>query len=72
MATSHSHLEAAVEEIVRALRSYRVLTRSGLREAVNGADWPDGMFEQALTRSIKLERVLRLTDGLLEIGPREQ
>lgn len=72
MATSHSHLEAGVEEIVRALRSYRVLTRAGLRDAVGGGDWPGGLFEQALRRSIKQERVLPLTDGLLEIGPHEQ
>ncbi len=72
MATSHSHLEAGVEELVRALRSSRVLTRPGLREAVAGADWSDGMFEHALKRAIKQGRVIRLTDGLLEIGPHER
>lgn len=72
MATSHSHLEAGVEEIVRALRNSRVLTRSGLRDAVDGVDWPDGMFEHALKRAIKQGRVVRLADDLLEIGSHER
>ncbi len=72
MATSHSHVDAGVEELVRALRGYRVLTRRGLRDAVDGAEWPDGMFEHALKRAIDQGRVLRLTDELLEIGPHER
>jgi len=69
--TVHSHVEGAVEEIVRALRGYRVLTRQRLVEAVDAADWPGGMFENALEHAIKQGRVRRLVDGLLEIGPNE-
>lgn len=65
---SHSHLEAAIEEIVRVLRGSRVLTRQRLREALNAANWLGGMFEDALEWAIKQGRVRRLMDGLLEIG----
>ncbi len=68
---SHSHLEAGIEEIVRALRGPRVLTRQSLDEAVNASDWPEGMFENALRRAVEQGRVRRLQDGLLEIGPDE-
>lgn len=68
---AHSHGEAAVEEIVRALRGPRVLTRHRLLEAVDAADWPTGMFNSALASAIKQGRVRRLADGLLEIGPNE-
>ncbi len=72
MAISHSYLEAAVEELVRTLRGSRVLTRASLRKAVDGADWPDGMFERALELAIKHGRIVRLDEELLEIGPHEQ
>lgn len=69
--TAHSHSEAAVEEIVRALRGARVLTRHQLLEAVNAAAWPGGMFNSALEHAIKQGRVRRLAKGMLEIGPNE-
>lgn len=67
----HSHVDAGVEEIVRVLRGYRVLTRARLADAVDAAEWSQGMFEDALRRAVEQGRVRRLSDELLEIGPSE-
>jgi hypothetical protein len=62
----HSRLEVEVEDVVRALRGYRVLTRAGLVEACGAAHWADRSFAQALGEAVSTGRVRRLGDDLYE------
>jgi hypothetical protein len=62
----HSRQEAEVEDIVRALRGYGVLTRARLVEVCGGAHWSDAGFRQALARALSSGRVRRLGDDLYE------
>jgi hypothetical protein len=66
---AHSREEAEVEEIVHALRAYRVLTRARLREVCRAAQWSDAGFEHALAHAVSTGRVRRLGDDLYEIEP---
>jgi 3-phenylpropionate/trans-cinnamate dioxygenase ferredoxin reductase subunit len=63
----HSRLEVEVEDVVRALRGYGVLTRARLVEACGAAHWPDRSFTQALREAVSTGRVKRLGDDLYEI-----
>ncbi|MGI8557894.1 MAG: D-2-hydroxyacid dehydrogenase [Solirubrobacteraceae bacterium] len=67
---AHSHVDAGIEEIVGVLRGRGALTRARLADAVDAAGWPEKMFEDALRRAVGQGRVRRLTDELLEIGPK--
>jgi hypothetical protein len=64
----HSREEAEVEEIVRALRGYRVLTRKRLAEVCGAAHWSDSGFRRALAQAVSTGRVRRLGDDLYEIN----
>jgi hypothetical protein len=64
----HSRQDAEVEEIVRVLSSYRVLTRRRLSEFCGGAHWSDAGFTQALARATSSGRVRRLGEDLYEIS----
>ena len=64
----HSREEAEVEDIVNALRGYRVLTRAGLAEACGAAHWSDSGFRRALAQAVSTGRVRRLGDDLYEIS----
>lgn len=70
--TAHSHPEAAVEAIVGALRSHRVLSRSALADAVHAASWPDRIFAVALHRALVSGRVVDLGEGIYEIAESEK
>ncbi len=55
-----------MENIVHALRGYRVLTRARLREVCRAAHWSDSGFEQALAHAVSTGKVRRLGDELYE------
>jgi hypothetical protein len=63
----HSREEAEVEEIVRALRGYGVLTRARLAEICGAAHWSDLGFRRALAQAVSSGRVRRLGDHLYEV-----
>jgi hypothetical protein len=64
----HSREEAEVEDIVHALRTYRVLTRKRLAESCGAAHWSDSGFRRALAQAVSTGRVRRLGDDLYEIN----
>jgi hypothetical protein len=64
----HSRQEAEVEDIVHALRRYRVLTRARLREVCGAAHWSDSGFKRALGYAVSTGRVRQLGDDLYEIA----
>lgn len=64
----HSRQEAEVEDIVHALRGYRVLTRARLREVCGAAHWSDSGFNRALAYAVSTGRVRQLGDDLYEIA----
>jgi hypothetical protein len=67
MAKSHTRQEAEVEDIVRALTMYGVLTRPRLVEICGAAHWPDPSFRRAIALAISSGRVRRLGDELYEL-----
>jgi len=64
---AHSRQEAEIEEIVRALRNYGVLTRPRLAELCGSAHWADHGFKSALRQAVATGRVRRLGDDLYEV-----
>jgi hypothetical protein len=64
----HSRAEAEVEEIVNALRRYRVLTRTRLAEVCGAAHWSDSGFRRALAQAVSSGTVRRLGADLYEIS----
>jgi hypothetical protein len=64
----HSRQEAEVEDIVRALRGYGVLTRARLLDLCGAAHWSDAGARRALARAVSSGRIRRLGDDLYEIA----
>ena len=64
----HSRQEAEIEEFVRALRGYGVLTRARLLDVCGAARWSDAGARRALARAVSSGRIRRLGDDLYEIG----
>jgi 3-phenylpropionate/trans-cinnamate dioxygenase ferredoxin reductase subunit len=64
----HSRQEAEVEDVVRALRGHRVLTRARLIEACGAAHWSEPGFARALNKALSSGRVRRLGDDLYELA----
>jgi 3-phenylpropionate/trans-cinnamate dioxygenase ferredoxin reductase subunit len=64
---AHSRQEAEVNDVVRALRGYRVLSRERLVEVCGASYWSDRGFRRALDQAISSGRVRRLGDDLYEI-----
>lgn len=62
----HSRQEAEVDDIVRALRMYRVLTRARLRELCGAEHWSDAGFKRALAHAISTGKVRQLDGDLYE------
>jgi hypothetical protein len=60
--------EAEVEDVVRALRGYRVLTRARLLEVCGAAHWSDTGARRALARAVSSGRIKQLGDDLYEIA----
>jgi hypothetical protein len=67
----HSREEAEVEDIVHALRGYRVLTRNRLAEVCGASHWSDSGFRRPLAQAVSTGRVKRLGDHLYEIDEPE-
>lgn len=61
-----------IDDLVRTLRSYGVLTRHDLCECSHGSHWREFRFEAALKNGVREGRIRELTDGLYELGEREQ
>ena len=57
-----------VDELVRALRSYGVLTRGALREFSGAFRWPDHNFGAALERGIAEGSIKSLGASLYDVG----
>jgi hypothetical protein len=57
-----------VDELVRALRSYGVLTRAGLREFSGAFLWPDHDFGAALERGLAARSIKALGASLYDVG----
>lgn len=65
-------LDVEVEEIVRGLRGYGVLTYDRLAELVDAGSWPEHTFKTALRRAIDTGRVAKLDGDLYELTERER
>ena len=67
-ARPHSRQEAEIEDIVRALRGYGVLTRARLLDVCRATHWSDAGAKRALARAVSTGRIRQLGDDLYEIG----
>ena len=63
-----SREEAEIEDIVRALRGYGVLTRARLLDVCGAADWTDSGAKRALAHAVSSGRIRQLGDDLYEIA----
>jgi hypothetical protein len=64
---AHSRQEAEVNDVVRALRGHRVLSRERLVEVCGASHWSDRGFRRPLDQAISSGRIRRLGDDLYEI-----
>jgi hypothetical protein len=70
---SPGELDAEVQDLVRALRSYGVLTRARLAELSGAIHWSSELaFENALRAAVTAGRINKLTDDLFELSERER
>ena len=65
---SHSRQEAEVEDVVRTLSGYGVLTRARLLELCGAAHWSDGGGRRAVADAVSRGRIRQLGDDLYEIA----
>jgi osmotically inducible protein OsmC len=65
---SHSRQEAEVEDVVRTLRGYGVLTRARLLELCGARHWSDGGGRRAVADAVSSGRIRQLGDDLYEIA----
>jgi hypothetical protein len=65
---AHTRQETEVEDIVRALRGYRVLTRARLLEVCGASHWSDPGARRALALAVSSGRIRQLGDDLYEIA----
>jgi hypothetical protein len=59
-----------VDDLVRALRDFGVLTRDLLRECSGALTWPDHNFGSVLERGVAEGAIKSLGAGLFEVGDR--
>jgi hypothetical protein len=64
----HSRQEAEIEDIVRAIRGYRVLTRARLLDVCGAAHWSDAGARRALALAVSSARIRQLGNDLYEIA----
>jgi lipoyl-dependent peroxiredoxin len=64
----HSRHEAEVEDVVRTLSGYGVLTRARLLELCGAAHWSDGGGRRAVADAVSSGRIRQLGDDLYEIA----
>jgi hypothetical protein len=60
--------DSEVQELVKTLRSYGVLTRQALREGSGARRWLDDSFEAALRRGTADGSIKSLGADLFEVG----
>ena len=65
---SHSRQDAEVEDVVRTLSGYGVLTRARLLELCGAAHWSDGGGRRAVADAVSRGRIRQLGDDLYEIA----
>jgi lipoyl-dependent peroxiredoxin len=65
---SHSREEAEVENVVRTLSRYGVLTRARLLELCGAAHWSDGGGRRAVADAVSSGRIRQLGDDLYEVA----
>jgi osmotically inducible protein OsmC len=65
---SHSRQDAEVEDVVRTLRGYGVLTRARLLELCGAGHWSDGGGRRAVADAVSSGRIRQLGDDLYEIA----
>jgi osmotically inducible protein OsmC len=65
---SHSRREAEVEDVVRTLRGYGVLTRARLLELCGAGHWSDRGGRRAIADAVSSGRIRQLGDDLYEIA----
>ena len=64
-----ARIDYEVDDLVRVLRDYGVLTRDDLRERSGARDWSDDSFAAVLARGVAEGSINDLGDGLFELGP---
>jgi hypothetical protein len=64
----HSRQEAEIDDIVRALRGYGVLTRARLLDVCRATHWSDAGAKRALARAVSSGRIRQLGDDRYEIA----
>ena len=64
----HSRQEVEIEDLVRALRGYGVLTRARLLDVCGATHWSDAGATRALARAVSTGTIRQLGDDLYEIG----
>ena len=64
-----TRIDYEVDDLVRVLRNYGVLTRDDLRERSGARDWSDDSFAAVLRRAVDQGSIKDLGDGLFEVGP---
>jgi hypothetical protein len=65
---AHTRQDAEVEDIVRALRGYGVLTRTRLLEVCGASHWSAPGATRALALAVSSGRIRQLGDDLYEIA----
>jgi lipoyl-dependent peroxiredoxin len=65
---SHSRQDAEVEDVVRTLRGYGVLTRARLLELSGAGHWSDRGGRRAIADAVSSGRIRQLGDDLYEIA----
>jgi lipoyl-dependent peroxiredoxin len=65
---SHSRQEAEVEDVVRTLRGYGVLTRARLLDLSGAGHWSFGGGRRAIADAVSSGRIRQLGDDLYEIA----
>jgi osmotically inducible protein OsmC len=64
----HSRQEAEVDDVVRTLSGYGVLTRARLLELCGAAQWSDGGGRRAVADAVSSGRIRQLGEDLYEIA----
>lgn len=64
---AHSRADAEVEELVRTLGGFGVLTYERLKEFSGGEHWSEPAFDAVLREAVRTGRIRKLSDELYEL-----
>jgi hypothetical protein len=64
-----TRIDYEVDDLVRVLRDFGVLTRDDLRERSGARDWSDDSFAAVLGRAVAEGSIKDGGEGLFELGP---